>query len=62
MANLLPVLTAVGSGAFDSVENVFINVASKIPVLNSLARNKELDKCLSGKVHLVAKAVVLRDI
>eukprot|EP00879_Flechtneria_rotunda_P018786 GHRR01019719.1.p1 GENE.GHRR01019719.1~~GHRR01019719.1.p1 ORF type:complete len:164 (+),score=55.40 GHRR01019719.1:132-623(+) len=50
----IPVFQAVASGALDSVENVFINITSKIPFLNG--RRKELDQCLNGKVCIVTGA------
>lgn len=50
MGDFVPILTAVASGTFDSIENVFINIARHIPLLNNVRRRKELDQCLSGKV------------
>jgi hypothetical protein len=52
MGDFVPILTAVASGTFDSIENVFINIARHVPLLNNLRRRKELDQCLSGKVSL----------
>uniref|UniRef100_A0A383VX36 Uncharacterized protein n=1 Tax=Tetradesmus obliquus TaxID=3088 RepID=A0A383VX36_TETOB len=56
MGDFVPILTAVASGTFDSIENVFINIARHVPLLNNLRRRKELDQCLSGKVCIVTGA------
>jgi hypothetical protein len=53
MGEFVPIVTAVASGTFDSIENVFINIARHVPFLNNLRRRKELDQCLSGKVSAI---------
>jgi hypothetical protein len=50
MGDFVPIVTAVASGTFDSIENVLINIARHVPFLDNLRRRKELDQCLSGKV------------
>lgn len=51
MEKFLPIMQAVGSGAVDSVENIFINVGSNLPFVNW--RRKEIDQCLNGKVTII---------
>jgi hypothetical protein len=53
MGDFVPIVTAVACGTFDSIENVFINIARHVPFLNNLRRRKELDQCLSGKVSAI---------